>query len=65
MKKVNVTFCPCIIGHHVFYKNRMIAVISKHGSTRWEISDSEAEKLPMPVLSAVMVFASEIAKNAV
>lgn len=63
--KANVNFQVCICGHHVFYKRRMIATVSKHGSVRWEIPENDSNNLPVYVISAVQVFAADIARLAV
>lgn len=63
--KAKVDFRACICGHHIYFKRRMIATISKHGSVRWEIPEDDANNLPMYVLSAVQVFAADIARPTV
>lgn len=63
--KAKVDFRVCICGHHVYFKRRMIATISKHGSVRWEIPEEDSNNLPIYVLSAVQVFAADIARLAV
>jgi len=65
MAKAKVTFQICIIGHRAYFKNRMIATISKHGSVRWEIPEDDSNNLPMYVLSAVQMFAADVARLAV
>ena len=65
MSKAKVDFCVCICGHHVYFKRRMIATISKHGSVRWEIPEEDSNNLPIYVLSAVQVFAADVARMAV
>ena len=65
MSKAKVDFCVCICGHHVYFKHRMIATVSKHGSVRWEIPEKDSNNLPIYVLSAVQVFAADVARLAV
>ena len=65
MSKAKVLFQVCVCGHHVYVKNRMIATISKYGSVRWEIPDDESNSLPLYVLSAVSVFAEDVARRGV
>jgi hypothetical protein len=63
MSKAKVNFQPCIIGHRAWFKNRMVALISKHGSVRYEIPENEINSLPVYVISAILIFAEDIARN--
>ena len=65
MAKAKVFFQVCLIGHRAYYKRRLLATISKHGSVRWEIPDDESNNLPGHVLAEVLGFGAEVARQSV